>query len=126
MYSAKTVFFAGEMGRLPGTRKWDTLAVERCSWGLAVPRSLPRDMLVGPMGMKEPHKHLEVLVVDRRDATNKARSISNHCDLMSKLNEKLPGANVREFVGSKVDLEDQVRHVHSRLWSLFNPYSISI
>ena len=40
VYFAKTVYYAGEMGRGPGTPKqgWDTLKKEYCSWALVMPR----------------------------------------------------------------------------------------
>lgn len=109
IYTAKTVFFAGEMGRLPGEERWNTLPVERCAFGMAMHRELLRTLLVDGLDMQTDHEHLEVLVVDRSDASNRARSVSNHCDMMKKLSELLPHAKVREFVGTKVPFEAQIR-----------------
>mmetsp|Transcript_8297 Transcript_8297/g.10496 ORF Transcript_8297/g.10496 Transcript_8297/m.10496 type:complete len:456 (-) Transcript_8297:218-1585(-) len=106
----KLVLFTGEMGRLPGQEKWYNLPVERCSFGMAMARQLMRELLVKPMGMDQTHKHLEVLVVDRRDAgPNQARALRNHCDVMQKLRAKLPGAKVREYVGTQLSFEEQIK-----------------
>ena len=64
--------------------------------------------MVGPMKMERVHQHLEVLVVDRRDAQDRARSIGNHCTVMNLLKKLLPHAAIREFVGSKIPLEEQI------------------
>jgi hypothetical protein len=110
MYFAKTMFFTGEMARHREYDEWYTMPVERCSFGLAPHRSIMREFLVEPLGMHgTAHRHLEVLVVDRRDAANSCRAVKNHCQMMKALNTALgPNAMIREFVGSKIPLEDQV------------------
>ena len=111
LYFAQKIFFAGEMGRHRESGDWYSLAVERCSFGLAQHRTIMREFLAEPLGMHDTsHAHLEVLVVDRRDATNSARAVSNHCPMMQALKDALgPYAAIREFVGSTMPLEDQVR-----------------
>lgn len=48
MYGAKTVYYAGEMGKGKGTGgKWDTLKQEWCSWALVMPRRRLQRIFVG-------------------------------------------------------------------------------
>ena len=125
---ADTVYFAGEMTRCrhhPSCSTWYSLQQEVCSWQLALPRVVQREMMWCALGLAtystnplerqslrkgndSPRRAVQVLVVDRRDA--KTRMAKNHAELYARLRASLPPHTIfHEYVGSQLSLDQQIR-----------------
>ena len=106
IYYAKSLYFAGELGLSEATgNKWDSLREEKCSWAMALPRTLVQKLFT--QDYVQASAQPVVIVVHRIDAST--RKVDNNDALVAALERTFPNCTVRVFIGRDHDIEGTVK-----------------